>query len=74
MTTKEHSKKFDQEWTTHSDSKASLPRFSSVIDLTILIVIAILLFLWLIFIAKIFIIVFLCVYIWTWVYNKFIKK
>lgn len=74
MKNKKHIDSFNTDEVFSVDKKTSLPIFSSVLDLSILIVIAILLFIWLIFIAKIFIIVFLCVYIWTWIYNKFIKK
>lgn len=52
------------------DEKTGLPEFNSIFNLSILILIAILLILWFVYVLKFFIYIFLAVYVITWIYNK----
>ena len=65
---------FDGQDIVKIDQKTWLPNFSSIFNLAIIIVLWILLLVWFIYIAKMFLIIFLIIYAVTFVYQKIFKK
>lgn len=64
---------FDGQDIVKIDQKTWLPDFSSVFNLAVIVVLWILLLIWFIYIAKVFLTVFLIIYILTFLYQKFMK-